>query len=298
MKRLIKALLAPFRRHPGLFRSIRLVCRPGPGVYRHLYFFGDFDVNVTKTASFRFRHFGLEGENELFWNVYGSGYEATSLRLWAELSQRAQFIADVGANTGIYALAAGAINPAAQIVALEPVPRIFDKLIANLSLNNFKITPMKFAASDTDGEAVMFDTATEHSYSASLNANMLPDTETFQTTVPTVRLDTLFDQIAFPRVDLLKIDVEKHEPNVLRGMKNRLLRDKPTLLIEILNDELGRAVSELLQGLDYFFFAIHEGEGLEPCAEMGKSDGRNWNYLVCQPNVWKGLEGEFAIPKS
>ena len=40
------------------------------------------------------------------------------------------------------------------------------------------------------------------------------------------------------KIDLLKIDVETHEPEVLEGYTKYIHLHKPTMLIEILNDEL------------------------------------------------------------
>jgi FkbM family methyltransferase len=276
----------PVRNVPAIFHAIRFF-RPGPDVWRHLYFNGNIDVRVSDNASFRVHHFGAQVENALFWAGYGHGYEGFSLRIWRELCQQAHFIADVGANTGIFALAAGAVNPSARVVALEPLPSIYDKLALNISLNHhFEIEPFKLAASDRNGDAVMFQTTDEFSYSSSLDETMLAGRSNLQTIVPTVQLDTFFDQIKFERIDLLKIDVEKHEPQVLAGMRDRLQRDRPTLLIEILDSTVGEAVEKQLVGLDYTFFAIDELQGLVATTHLaanGDSGGRN--YLICNKNI-------------
>jgi FkbM family methyltransferase len=279
LKTLVKNCLNSVRKVPAIFYGIRFL-RPGPDVWRHLYFTGNIDVKVSENASFRIHHFGAHVENSLFWAGYGHGWEGFSLRIWRELCERAHFIADVGANTGVYALAAGAINTSARIVALEPVPAVYGKLALNISLNDFKIEPFKLAASDRDGNAVMFGTSGEFSYSSSLEARHAIS----QIMVPTVRLDSFFDQIKFDRIDLVKIDVETHEPHVLTGMKGRLQRDRPTLLIEILDASVGAAVEKQLVGLDYNFFAIDELKGLMATTRLtGQGGGRN--YLVCQKNV-------------
>lgn len=80
------------------------------------------------------------------------------MRLWRALTQDAEFITDVGANTGVFWLAAAALNPRTRIVALEPVQRNYEKLVATIALNSFKIRALQIAASDFDGEAIMFDT--------------------------------------------------------------------------------------------------------------------------------------------
>ena len=190
LKNLIKKCLAPVRKVPAIFQGIRFL-RPRPDIWRHLYFTGNIDVKVSGRARFRIHHFGAQIENELFWAGYGHGWEGFSLRVWRELCEQAHFIADVGANTGVYALAAGAINPRARIIALEPMPTIYSKLALNISLNDFKIEPFKLAASDRNGEAVMFGTSDEFSYSSSLDETMSAEQSTLQTMVPTVRLELI-----------------------------------------------------------------------------------------------------------
>ena len=295
MKALVKKVLQSLRRWPVLFYGIRLL-RPGQNIYQHLYFTGIIQVNVSDNASFLVHHFGAKIENELFWAGYGHGSEGYALRLWRELCVRSRFIADIGANTGIYALAAAALNTNAEIIAIEPVSRIYNKLASNIALNNFNIKAYKVAASDHDGESIMFDTCQEHSYSASLEEVMGLEGgyagEVVRTTVPTVRLDTLFDEIQFERIDLLKIDVENHELKVLAGMRNRLDRDKPTLLIEIF-DFAREAVAKLLTGLNYKFFVIDENNGLIPIADLTyRVPGSSWNFLVCQDNIAQALPRE------
>ncbi len=262
MKTLIRDIVRPLRRHPPLFRAIRAVFQPGRDIYRHLHFIGQFTVNVSDAASFKINHFGYQVENELFWTKFGDGWEGQALRIWCALAADARFIADVGANTGVYSLAAAATNPKAKVAALEPVPRIFERACANLKLNSFDILPLQIAASDTDGEAVLFDDASEHNYSASLDATMLAGSNIIRIPVRAARLDTLFPEIGWPRIDLLKIDVEKHEPAVLAGMTESLSRDRPTLLIEILEPNIGEAVGARLRGLGYRAFAIAEEAGL------------------------------------
>jgi len=300
MKALVKKALQSLRRWPVLFYGIRLL-RPGKNIYQHLYFTGVIQINVSDNARFLVHHFGAKIENELFWAGYGHGSEGYTLRLWRELCLRSRFIADIGANTGIYALAAAALNTTAEIIAIEPVPRIYNKLASNIALNNLNIKAYKVAASDHDGESIMFDTSEEHSYSASLEEIMSIEggytSEVVRTTVPTVRLDALFDEIKFERIDLLKIDVENHELKVLAGMRNRLDRDRPTLVIEIF--DFGReAVAKLLTGLNYKFFVIDENNGLIPVADLTcRVPGSSWNFLVCQDNVAQALPREIYTRK-
>jgi FkbM family methyltransferase len=287
MKAATRRLVSPLRRYPVFFLALRELFHPGHSLYQHLHFIGPVKVQVSERASFMINHYGAKIENDLFWAGFGCGWEGAELRLWRELVGSAEFIADVGANTGVYALAAAAVNPRARIVAIEPVSRIYERLAANIALNQFNICALQIAASDADGEAILFDTEGEPGYSASLDASMLEGYETIRVPVRAACLDGVFAELGWPRVDLLKIDVEKHEPAVLAGMQRHLARDRPTLLIEILNREIGSAISKSLDGNGYRYFAIDEQRGLIETSGVDRSGVRN--YLLCAEERWRSF---------
>jgi FkbM family methyltransferase len=275
MKKIARALLKPLRSHPEIFHAIRSLARPPRELYQHLYFNGAFKVEVSERASFVINHFGAHIENDLFWAGYGGGWEGAELKLWRTLLEDADYVVDVGANSGVYALAAAALNPRRHVLALEPVPRIYEKLISNIALNSFNIRALQTAASNFDGMGTLFDTSSEHIYSASFDPSLLAGCELVEVSVPVSRLDSILAQMNWPRVDLIKIDVEKHEPAVLEGMGERLKNDRPTMLVEFLDDNIGRAINDLVQGLDYRYFAIDQFAGLVPTASLKAHSDRN-----------------------
>jgi FkbM family methyltransferase len=287
MRAAIRRLVSPVRRYPALFVALRELFHPGRALYQHLHFIGPIKVQVSDRASFMINHYGYQVENDLFWTGFGRGWEGAELRLWRALVRSAEFIADVGANTGVYSLAAGAVNPCARIVAIEPVSRIYERLTANLALNHFNIRALQIAASDADGEAILFDTEGEPGYSASLDASMLEGYEIIRVPIRAACLDSVFAELGWPRVDLLKIDVEKHEPAVLAGMQRHLAKDRPTLLIEILNREIGAAILKSVGGNGYRCFAIDEQRGLIEAPALDRSGVRN--YLLCAEERWRSF---------
>lgn len=248
-------------------------------VYRHLHFKGIITIPVGGRCAIRLRHYGYQVENELFWAGYGHGWEATSLRLWARLAGQARTIFDIGSNTGVYALAAKAVNPAAQVFAFEPIERIARRLQGNIALNAFDIEVVVAGVSNQTGEAVIYDPATEHAYSASLNPDMLPGLSGMQENrIAVTRMDDFLAQKKLEYVDLIKIDVEKHEIEVLSGFGGAIEKLKPTFLIEVLDRDLGRKVEGFFAGIDYEFYEIIEGWEVRRVAQLGKGER---NYLVC-----------------
>jgi FkbM family methyltransferase len=258
VKRYGKLIQERIARTPAIHRSIRRIWTPPRSVYEHLWMRGPFDIEVEPNRTFRMIGYGYSVENELFWKGYAGSWEHASLALWRELCKGAEWIVDVGANTGVYALAAQALRPSAKVLAIEPSTRVFDKLVKNIRLNGFPIAAEPVALSDRSGAATFYDSPDEHQYSASLETGM---GGTLPVEVPVARLDDVLANHGFPRVDLIKIDVERHEAAVLRGMRECLERDRPTILIEVLDDYCRKGIESALAGIDYRWELLADDEG-------------------------------------
>ena len=264
---------------------LRRVYRPSKALYKHLHFDGVMSVPVGNDRSFLMHHYGYELENAVFWEGLEDGWEKTSVGLWSRLASDASVILDVGANTGVYSLIAKAVNPEATVVAFEPVERVFSKLEHNVEINGFDVLCLPFAASNSDGEATVYDLPTEHVYSVTVNKNIHdPAVDVIPTTIRTTRIDSVIEQYQLGSIDLLKIDVETHEPEVLEGLGKYLREFRPTMLIEILTDEVGRRVEAALEGCNYVYFNIDEDlDAVRLVTQITKSDC--YNYLVCDRKI-------------
>jgi FkbM family methyltransferase len=270
-----------------LFELARRVGTPPERLYRHLLFRGVFETRVDD-RSFLMQHYGFQVENELFWSGLNGRWEGASLSLWTRLCRTAQVIIDVGANTGVYALAAKAINPSAKVIAFEPVERVFTKLRHNCALNHFDVICEPVALSDEDGEATIYDLDSVHTYSVTINKNLHgPETSVVERRVKTVKLDTYIDQHAVERIDLLKIDVETHEPEVLAGFREHLAVMRPAMLVEVIRPEVARRLEELVAPLGYQYFDIDETKGPRQVPRITVS--RDLNYLLCSPEQARAL---------
>lgn len=232
---------------------------------RYLVFEGGFDVLLSdENALFTINNgYGREIEAGLFWGGIDS-FESKTMHIWRRLARDARVIVDVGANTGVYSLVAKAINPRAKVFAFEPISRVYKALEANLELNRKSwdgepIQGFQIALSDYEGVGKMFDLPVEHMYTASLNKDVHLERgnamHSVTETVSVQRLDSFCSsQNVVP--DLIKIDVESHEPAVLRGMGDLLKCHQPTLICEIWDNSVGAAVEAALENCGYRYFAI------------------------------------------
>ena len=268
----------------------------------YLVFKGDFKVQLAKEKSF-FRinnGYGRQIEASCFWDGI-EAFETSTINLWRQLARDCHVIVDVGANTGIYSLVAKAVNSEANVYAFEPIKRVYQILESNVALNaecwhdSPEIRTIQVALSDYDGTGEMYDLPVEHMYTASLNKDihlergnkMLSVTEV----VKVQRLDTFCTAHAVIP-DLIKIDVESHEPSVLRGMGDLLRRHQPILICEIWNNTVGEAVEAALNGCGYSFVAI--GDTLTKTTHVRNDEPEKGyiNYLLASDRLLHGLSIE------
>lgn len=167
-------------------------------------------------------------------------------------------VVDVGANTGVYSLAAAAVDPSVQVVAFEANPDVCEQLRTNVRRNEFEERIEVFATGLGDESGVQSfyrSTYDELGSFAAANAGAWEARVRDEVEVPIARLDDLVDDGEVPPPDHLKVDVEGFGYDVLRGAEETLRHHRPTVYFEphaVADDERDEtAVSTLLQSLDY-----------------------------------------------
>lgn len=279
MKQFARKLYArlPFKRQAYAF--VRHKLGVTPPFFQHLHFTGPFELALSDGKRVTIHSDGNVLENELFWLGLGRGWEGKSLAIWERICVKQHgAILDIGANSGIYALIAAAVAPDAQVIGFEPLARIAEHFRRNVEINGFDIGIEQQAVSNADGTTIIFDATDVYNYSASLEGQG-PDARAV--TVPVCSIDAYAAAGSLGPVMAIKIDIERHEPSAIAGMVRTLAKDRPPVLIEILDDEIGAAVEGHIAGLDYLMFHVLEAEGLELADRLSPQGGHNWNHLLC-----------------
>lgn len=136
---------------------------------------------------------------------------------------------DVGANVGFFTvLGARLVGPSGTVVAFEPHPENVARLRRNVDLNAAaNVVVVAAAVSDAGGERLLDarHTATAHLVGGGAGPG-------------SVRVEAIsLDEFVAQRPDLapavVKIDVEGHEAEVVRGMRATLGRAGPVLICEV-----------------------------------------------------------------
>lgn len=144
-----------------------------------------------------------------------------------------QTVLDIGANFGVFTkLFSQLVGPDGSVIAFEPVPRTFRTLAAGVERFHLRnVQAINKAVSDQVGAALMkvpqyAENEGDNLYEARI-VSARDSQDTFS--VNTVTIDSL----QLSRVDFIKIDVEGHELEVLRGSRETLERYHPILMIEV-----------------------------------------------------------------
>jgi FkbM family methyltransferase len=171
--------------------------------------------NLIKTTRAAFRSF-----------VYGffKTYFAYSKDLSALFGEsKFPVVMDVGANIGDFVL--GMKQKAEKIVAIEPGSENFKALVANLKANHIT-NVLSLNVASTDNNRTVFLQGN--------NSDLFVSGENFGETAVGQTLDQIIKNCCLENVELVKIDVQGHELQALKGLHQNLeLHSIKTLLVEI-----------------------------------------------------------------
>jgi FkbM family methyltransferase len=131
------------------------------------------------------------------------------------------------------------------VLAVEPDPANVRRLRDNLTLNSIdNVRVVEAVAGERDG-TVELHVADDPAYNSVIRVEG-GHAAVGATTVQSVQLDRVWEDLGCPEVSFVKIDVEGAEVSVLRGSRAMLTASQPAVLVEA-NDEarLGLLRSEL-----------------------------------------------------
>ena len=173
-----------------------------------------------------------------------------------------EVVADVGANIGyMSSLAAARVGPAGKVLAFEPHPRAYEMLERNAARWRERGTAgpvelRRLALSDAAGEGTLVSPAFEANTglgTLSANDDPPPEAGTDAVTVPLARLDEIEGA---ERVSVLKVDVEGHEEDVLRGATSLLGSGSVRDIVFEDSGDYPSAVTAIVEDAGYELFSL------------------------------------------
>ena len=206
---------------------------------------------------------------------------------------------DLGANFGLYTrFLAEAAGPSGSVHAVEPVPAMYEVLRSNvrrLGLTN--VWTHAVAASDVMRTVLMtvprYATGGSNFYEARLGGGVRAGQPVLVSAAP---LDDLFADL--PRIDVIKCDVEGHEPAVLAGAVKLIRRHHPAWLIEVSGDpdRSGSNAAGVVRQMRAAGYEVYrfDGRRLRP----RQAGDRVVNYFFLRPEHLGRLPEQLKEPSS
>lgn len=206
--------------------------------------------------------------------------EAVTATILRRLLPTGGAFVDVGANLGYYTrLGARLVGPSGFVVAMEPEPRNFELLRANVAdLPQVRI--YRAAAADRGGESTLYVHRSRD------QSSLLPVPHTRRVQVPVTTIDVIMKGI--PRCDLIKMDVEGGELAALKGAVDVVRRCAPMVYFEFAPETtapFGTGVAEFITFFAQFpehAYTLHRAH--LPEAPLAPLDAETrCDYIVAVP---------------
>lgn len=156
-------------------------------------------------------------------------YEPDTVTLFQKLIHPGMTVVDLGAHIGLYSLlAANLTGPDGRVYSFEPMPSNYALLLKNITANGYEniIKAVNKAVSDKSGLAFLFfnkrDESSLYAVSRTRGGILI---------VETITLDDFFEGEGWPKIDLIKMDIEGAEIAALKGAKQLIERNPDLKLI-------------------------------------------------------------------
>ncbi|MEO5690815.1 MAG: FkbM family methyltransferase [Candidatus Saccharimonadales bacterium] len=236
--------------------------------------------DLTKPIKFRGSDFYIDPNDRSYVPTMVAGYyEKHELDLFEDIVQRSKVFLDIGANVGMYSVLAVNKNSKVKCYAFEPVKENSDLLAKNLRANQItdQVTVVKKAVSETEGIATIYlDAKSSGMHSLAI------DHGSIKRRVPTISVDKFCSNEAIVP-DLIKIDVEGHEPSVFAGM-SKVLGNQPTIFMEYMpkvNKKMIGLITSLKKHYKYCYVVDEIRGNIKKYKLSDINHTNNHNLILC-----------------
>lgn len=183
-------------------------------------------------VAFQGAHFSIGKDLSLYPAVRNGAFEANELKALTRRVTPTDTVWDVGANIGIYAVLLGRAAAKGHVVSFEPVTSTRERLIGNLQRNDVtNVTVEPWALSDSKGVATMAIFPNAPGCDTIISTGIAVDPHD-EMQVRTMTAGEYVKASPYGPPDVIKVDIEGHEPEFLRGAWKILEKERPTLMIE------------------------------------------------------------------
>lgn len=185
--------------------------------------------------------------------------------------KKGQTFLDIGANIGWHTLTGAALLKGnGKIIAVEPNPRNIQLLYHSLTINGFANVEVFPCAASDEKHFLQLIAGISNGV-----VKEVPEDHAYCEYVPAYKIDDLVkDEM---RIDVVKIDIDGHEPKAIQGMSRTIKKHRPIIISEFSPAslmELSATKPEdylrTLKSFNYSLFVIEDNGNELPANEEAK----------------------------
>lgn len=207
-------------------RPIRGISRLSGILRKHL---PDYEAIVPMNFDFRMR-LNSQQAAEMTLIMQGT-YQAALSYVFAQNLRPDAYYLDVGANLGFFSLwFAKLAGTTGKVAAFEANPRMASRIRDAAEINGFTLDIVEKAVDEHSGQQISFFISTNPGKSSIHAANVRSLVEEIH--VETISIDAYLEQMAWPRLDFIKMDIEGNDCRALLGAEKSLRRHRPFIVFE------------------------------------------------------------------
>ena len=218
------------------------IARKNIGIYPQLVIFSFDHIGLSLNLEGRYENSSLILVEEFIKNKLSNAKDKTAL--------------DIGANIGNHSIFFA--KQFKYVYAFEPNPCTFEvlKINCNYAAEHKNVVPLNFALSDKEGSLPF------HINPANMGGSSIVDENKASIEVSieiNAKILDHLNELKDASIALIKIDVEGHELNVLKGARAIILKNMPAILFEQHASEIVDGSSKVIKYLEeigYEFFTI------------------------------------------
>ena len=189
------------------------------------------------------------------------GYEYGVVKTWRSICAETNCAVEIGANIGLFCLAATKCNPTLRYRAYEPLPVAARALRENLELNDLTMAVDLVEAAvvaDDSQQTVQLNIPQGSFEDIPAGSFVAGLTNAPKTTLSTLIVPAIDVRDAIAGAGAIKIDAEGVEPKLLERGLSMILETQPEIIVEILQWDAAfrHVVGTLCARGDYSLYAI------------------------------------------
>jgi FkbM family methyltransferase len=194
------------------------------------------------------------------------GFEKQEQLFLSSVLNKGDYFIDIGANIGLFTLiAAEIVGRSGRVIAFEPTPETYRRLLGNIELNKFDNIDAYSIGLSNSPQKLKFNISSNGYDAWNSFANSVCSNLQEQIDVNVSTLDLVLGKYEKSKIKLVKIDAEGWEKFILQGGTDFLSNYSPQLLVEFTEQntfDAGYMVQEIydyMVDLGYMWYRIDNG---------------------------------------